>query len=111
MDSQLARRPMNALSAGTASCTLCVAPSGFLGFIAACFVVARWFSARKQRGWAAFSRLTGVLFAAAFVGIASGSQQGGLISAVVIVAFTAAVVLGWAWLSFVQLQFHKEVAA
>ncbi|SRR6266568_830727 len=84
---------------------------GFVGFIAACFVVARWFSARKQRGWAAFSRLTGVLFAAAFVGIASGSQQGGVISAVVIVAFTAAVVLGWAWLSFAQLQFRKEVAA
>jgi hypothetical protein len=29
----------------------------------------------------------------------------------VIVAFTAAVVLGWAWLSCVQLQFLKEVAA
>jgi len=85
---------------------------GFVGFIGACFVVARWFSARKQRGWAAFSRLTGILFAAAFVGIASGSQQGGFISAVVIVAFTAAVVLGWAWLSLVQLQFLnlKEVA-
>ncbi len=84
---------------------------GFVGFIAACFVVARRFSARKQRGWAVYSRVTGVVFAAAFVGIASGSQQGGIISTVVILAFTAAVVLGWAWLSAVQLQLTREVAA
>ena len=83
---------------------------GFVGLIAACFVVARRFSARKQAGWAAFSRVTGVVFAAAFVGIASGSQQGGAITTIVIVAFTAAVVLGWAWLSAVQLQLTREVA-
>jgi hypothetical protein len=83
---------------------------GFVGFIAACFVVARRFISRNQRGWAAYSRVTGVVFAAAFVGIASGSQQGGTISTVVILAFTAAVVLGWASLSAMQLQLTKEIA-
>lgn len=84
---------------------------GFVGFIAACFVIARRFSSRGQAGWAAYSRVTGVVFAAAFVGIASGSQQAGLVSTVVILAFTAAVVLGWAWLSLMHLQLTKEVAA
>jgi drug/metabolite transporter (DMT)-like permease len=84
---------------------------GFVGFIAACFVVARRFSWRKQRGWMAYSGVTGVVFAAAFLGIACGSQQGGAISTVVILAFTAAVVLGRAWLSAMQLQLTQEVAS
>jgi hypothetical protein len=83
---------------------------GFVGFIAACFVVARWFSAGKQRGWATYSRATGVVFAATFVGIASGSSQGGVISTIVILAFTAAVVLGWTWLSVMQLHLMHGVA-
>jgi hypothetical protein len=83
---------------------------GFVGFIAACFVIARRFSSRHERGWAAFSRVTGAVFAAAFLGIAAGAQQGGLVSTVVILAFTAAVVLGWTWLSAMQLQLTKEVA-
>jgi hypothetical protein len=84
---------------------------GFVGFIAACFVIARRFSWRGRRGWATFSRVTGVVFAVAFIGIAAGSQQGGVVSAIVILAFTAAVVLAWAWLSLMQLQLTKEVAA
>jgi Protein of unknown function (DUF998) len=83
---------------------------GFVGFIAACFVLARRFSRFNQRAWALFSRVTGVVFAAAFVGIASGSQQGGVITTMVILAFTAAVVLGWTWLSAVQLHLSQEVA-
>jgi hypothetical protein len=83
---------------------------GFVGFIAACFVIARRFSSRHERGWAACSRVTGVVFAAAFLGIASGSQRGGAVTTVVILAFTAAVVLGWAWLSAMQRQLTKEVA-
>ncbi len=83
---------------------------GFVGFIAACFVVARRFSSRLQRGWALYSRVTGVVFAAAFIGIASGSQQGGIVEATVILVFTAAVVLGWAWLSAMQLHLSREVA-
>lgn len=47
---------------------------GFIGLIAACFVFARRFAALRQRGWAAYSVATGVLFFAAFFGIAMGSQ-------------------------------------
>jgi len=84
---------------------------GFIGFIAACFVLARRFKARRQPGWATYSQATGVVFAAAFVGIASGSQQGGVVTTLVILAFTAAVVLGWAWLSAMQLQLTREIGS
>ena len=50
---------------------------GFLALIAACFVFARRFGKQGQRGWAVYSLVTGVLFLAAFFGIASGAQQGG----------------------------------
>jgi hypothetical protein len=77
---------------------------GFLGLIAACFVFARRFSALGERGWAAFSAATGVLYFAAFFGIAAGSQQGGAVVTFVVLAFTAAVVLGWAWVSAVAVR-------
>jgi hypothetical protein len=72
---------------------------GFIGLIAACMVFARRFAALGQTGWTAYSVATGVLFFAAFVGIAAGSQAGGPALVVVTLAFTAAVVLGWAWVS------------
>jgi hypothetical protein len=72
---------------------------GFLGLIAACMVFARRFATLKRRGLAVYSVITGILFFAAFVGIASGSQQGGAVLVTVTLAFTAAVVLGWAWVS------------
>jgi Protein of unknown function (DUF998) len=72
---------------------------GFAGLIAACMVFARRFAGLGQRTWAAYSVATGVLFFAAFVGIASGSQSGGPVLVGVTLAFTAAVVLGWAWIS------------
>jgi hypothetical protein len=84
---------------------------GFVGLIAACFVFARRFSQRRHAAWATCCRLTGVVYAATFIGIAAGSQQGGTIGASVIVAFTAAVVLGWAWLSAIELHFSKELSA
>ena len=67
---------------------------GFLGLIAACLVFARRFAALGQRGWAVYSAATGVLFFAAFVGIASGSKGAGIS-----VAFAVATMLGWAWVS------------
>jgi len=72
---------------------------GFLGLITACFVFARRFAILGERGWAVFSVTTGVLYFAAFFGIAAGSQQGGATLTFVVLAFTAAVVLGWAWVS------------
>jgi Protein of unknown function (DUF998) len=81
---------------------------GFLALIAACFVFARRFVAHREPGWATYSVITGVLFFAAFIGIATGSQQGGSILTVVTLAFTVAVVLGWAWVSAMAARLMKE---
>ncbi|MFI6317079.1 DUF998 domain-containing protein [Nonomuraea sp. NPDC050556] len=67
---------------------------GFLGLIGACLVMARAHAAEGRRGWAAYSAVTGVFFLAAFVGIASGSSIPGIN-----LAFAAAVVAGWAWIT------------
>ncbi len=83
---------------------------GFLGLIGACFVFARRFAALGQRGWAAYSIATGVIFFAAFFGIATGSQQGGATLAFVTIAFTVAVVLGWAWVSAMAARLMAELA-
>lgn len=77
----------------------------FLALIAACFVFARRFAALGKPGWAAYSTATGVVFLAAFFGIAWGSGQAGIN-----VAFAVAVVLGWAWLAAVMARLRKEVA-
>jgi len=66
---------------------------GFIGFIAACFIFARRFKSLQKPGWAWYSLITGILFLAAFVGIASGSK--GPVS----VVFALAVVLGFTWTS------------
>ena len=81
---------------------------GFLALIAACFVVARRFSKLRQRGLALFSVLTGVVFFAAFFGIATGTQLGGTILVVVTLTFTAAVLNAWAWLSTIFLCLIRE---
>lgn len=67
---------------------------GFLGLIVACLVLARWFHRRNQGGWAIFSLATGVYYFVSFAGIASGAGN-----ALINLAFTAAVVLGWAWVT------------
>lgn len=72
---------------------------GFLGLIAACLMSARRFGAEGHRRWAVYSLATGVLYFAAFLGIAAGSGQGGTITTAVVLAFSVAVVLGWAWIS------------
>lgn len=77
---------------------------GFVCVAAACFVVARRYAVEGRRGPARFSRLTGVAFLAGFAMIAS---SGG--SSVATVAFTAAVILVWAWLSALALDRYRTV--
>jgi hypothetical protein len=77
---------------------------GFLALIAACFVFARRFRALQQRRWAVYSLLTGLVFFAAFFGIATGAQLGGNVLVVVTLAFTVAVVNTWTWLSALFLR-------
>ena len=83
---------------------------GFLGLIAACFVFARRFAAQRQRGWVAYSVATGVIYLAAFAGIAVGSNSVGVITTIVILAFSVAVVLGWAWVSAIAVKLLSERA-
>jgi hypothetical protein len=77
---------------------------GFLCLIAACFVVASRYSGDGRRGLAAFSRTTGVVFLAGFVGIASGSH--GLVT----LAFVAAVLTVCAWLTTTFVHFYRTAA-
>jgi hypothetical membrane protein len=79
---------------------------GFLALIAGCFVFASRFAAQRKAGWAAFSVVTGVLFLAAFAGIASGGGQPAFN-----IAFTVAVVLAWSWISAVSARLMRESVA
>ncbi|TDO14602.1 putative membrane protein [Mycobacterium sp. BK086] len=81
-----------------------VAAIGFVCLVASCFVFGAAFRRDGQRGWAWFSWVTGVFFAVSFVALASG--QGG---AAAVLAFTAAVVLAWAWLAAVSVKFYRQV--
>lgn len=76
---------------------------GFLGLIAACFVMARRFGSLGQYGWKRFSWGTGTVFTLGFFGIASGSGSGWTI-----LGFWLAVVLSWAWLSGVSGKLRRE---
>jgi hypothetical protein len=68
---------------------------GFSCFIAACLVLARRFHRAGEQRWVIFSRVTGLLFLAAFIGIASGSTGPATL------AFVVAVLLSWTWLTMV----------
>jgi len=67
---------------------------GFLALVAATGLLANRFRAEGRRGYAAVTRAVGIAFLAAFAGIATGST-----TPAVNLAFTAAVVLSWCWLS------------
>ncbi len=84
---------------------LAVGGVGFLCLIAACFVLGSRFARDGHSGLAWFSRVTGVAFLAGFVGIASGSQGP------TVLAFVAAVLVVWAWMSTVSVTFYRAAAA
>jgi Protein of unknown function (DUF998) len=67
---------------------------GFVCLVVACLLVAGRFAAEGRRGWARYSRATGVLFLAGFVAVGAGAG-----AAWSNLAFTAAVVLAWSWVS------------
>jgi hypothetical protein len=77
---------------------------GFLALIAACFVFAPRFAILGQGGWAAYSVATGLIFFAAFVGIASGPGQ-----PLIVIGFWVAVALAWAWISALLAQLMAAV--
>jgi hypothetical protein len=75
---------------------------GFAGFVATCFILARRFTDLGLTGWSRYSSITGVLFLAAFIGIASGS--GGASP-----YFALGVALGFVWLSAVLSRVKASV--
>lgn len=79
---------------------------GFLGLVICCLIRARQFHRDSARGWAVFSLATGVLFLAAFVGIASGGSA----SSLGVLTFTAAVLLAWTWLFLVSSREYRRAA-
>lgn len=80
--------------------------AGFICLVVGCFVVARWFAGHGRRGWAMYSRATGVAFLAGFAAAASGSD-----SPAAVLAFWAAVAAGWAWLSAVSVFAYRHLPA
>jgi hypothetical protein len=85
---------------------LIAASIGFAALIAACFVVARYYSHQGRRGMASYSRVTGVLFGAAFAGVATGSS-----SSAIVLPFYAAVLAAFAWLAIVSIDLYRRVAS
>jgi hypothetical membrane protein len=78
---------------------------GFSCLAAACFVVARRFAAEGRPSWARFSRVAAGAFLAGFAMVASGSGVPGAV-----VAFTAAIILIWGWMSVVAVDRYRIVA-
>jgi hypothetical protein len=77
--------------------------TGFICLIAACLVLGRRFSAEASRGWATFSRVTGVVFLAGFLGIAAGTG-----SVWTNLAFIGAAVLAWVWISALAAHCYRR---
>jgi hypothetical protein len=84
---------------------LIAASIGFIALIAACFVVARYFSRQGRGGMAIYSRATGVVFAAAFAGVTTGSS-----SSAIVLPFYAAVLAAFTWLAIVSVHLYRHVA-
>src|SRR5262245_42496719 len=80
----------------------------FLGMPVACLVFARRFAAWHERGWAIYSMVTGVVFAAAFIlsSVAFGQAEplvaiGGLLQ-------RTTLIVGWTWLTLLALHVRRS---
>ena len=78
---------------------------GFLGLIVGCFIFARRFASLQQRSWALYSVITGVVFFAAFIGIASGAGNRWTV-----LGFWIGILLGWSWISSLSARLRGELA-
>ena len=71
----------------------------FVALAAACFVFGRRFAARGERGWAAYSMVTGLVFVAAFVLSSAGfGQTEGLVNLAGLLQ-RVALIAGFGWLT------------
>jgi hypothetical membrane protein len=78
---------------------------GFTCLAVACFVMARRYRSDGRRGWAIASRIVGVLFLAGFGAVAGG---GG--AAAANLAFTAAVITVFGWLTAVAVDRYRNAS-
>ena len=76
---------------------------GFACLVAATLVLGRRFSAESRRGWAVWSRATGLVVLAGFAGVASGST-----SSLAVLGLWTGVVAGWAWLAAVCVHLDRR---
>ncbi len=72
----------------------------FLALIAACWVLARRFAASGRRGWAVYSRLSGIGFLAGIAVSATGSRAG-------VAAFGLGVAAGLTWMTLLALHLRN----
>jgi hypothetical membrane protein len=79
---------------------------GFICLPVGCFVMARRYAVEGRRRWAGFCRSTGVVFLTGFAMVASIAG-----SRVATLAFTAAVLLVWGWMSAVATDRYRRVTA
>jgi hypothetical protein len=77
---------------------------GFLSLISACFVLTRRFAGMHQTGWAIYSALSGVVFLASFIGIASGAGNPWTV-----LGFWIGMVVAFSWLSTLSLRLMSEL--
>ncbi|MFB6719408.1 DUF998 domain-containing protein [Kribbella sp. NPDC056345] len=75
---------------------------GFTGLIAACFVMAAHYRSTRRTGWARYSTITGIAFFAAFAGLSAGAGI-----PPTILAFGAAIVLAWTWITAICLHHRR----
>jgi hypothetical membrane protein len=75
----------------------------FLSLVVACFVLASRFVAEGRRGWAAFSRVAGVVFVVGFAGLSASAG-----AAWSVVGFIVALVVVFAWISAVAVHWYRR---
>jgi hypothetical membrane protein len=78
---------------------------GFTGLIVSCFIFANRFRKLGRNGWWIYSLITGIVFLAGFMGVASGAKGAA------IVFFSLAVVLSFTWLSGVFQHVRSQAEA
>jgi hypothetical protein len=80
-----------------------VAGVAFLSLVVACFVLASRFVAEGRRGWAAFSRVAGVVFLVGFAGLSASAGASWSV-----VSFIVALVVVFAWISAVAVHWYRR---
>jgi hypothetical membrane protein len=100
-------RPVHATVPGTLHDAGSLA--GFIALVVACFVVGRRSARLGQRGWAAYSVLTGVVFVVALVLASIAFSQTGALVGVGGLIQRIMATSGWLWLTLLALRTRRNV--